>query len=209
LLLDLKRSLIFVAGVKTGSTTVERIYEKQVDIRIVRSEWGKHDSIAEIRQKYNWIFRVTPVEDFFVWGVIREPVDWLSSLYRSHKDPKFASTGNLYTGGMTFSEFYDVWRLKNSGQSAPQINRFLDEKGEFAIDFLVPFERLQEGIQAMAPRYGMTLSEIPHLNKSPVVDDCTSLNETIIGAIHRDYRADYEYYERASRNSSMAVDGWR
>ena len=39
---------------------------------------------------------VSRYEDFFVFGVVRDPVDWLLSLYNSHSKPDF--DGHLSPG---------------------------------------------------------------------------------------------------------------
>lgn len=200
MLIDIKRKIIFIAGVKTGSTTIENIFEKKVDIRIVRSEWGKHNGIADVKKRYPWIFEIHPISEFFIWGVVREPFDWLHSMYRSHKDDKFSGNQNLYTGNISFEKFINDWRDKNVGQSIPQHDRFSDEDGKIAVSLLIPFDRLREGINMVAPKYGEHASDIPHLNRSPRVQEFPELSEALTQKITQEYALDIALYQRVSED---------
>jgi hypothetical protein len=44
----------------------------------------------------------------FVFGVIRDPVDYVVSLYNSQQKPAFIGHPN-YTGDISFEIFWDTW----------------------------------------------------------------------------------------------------
>ena len=196
MLIDLKRRIIFIAGLKTGSTTIERLFAKQVDIRITRSEWGKHHGVRQVCDRYSWIFDIHPLEDFYIWGVIREPKDWLLSLYRSHQHEKFKNKPTLYTGNMNFREFFRDWRGANKRQSALQRDRFL-KNDELCVHHIIPFCRLNEGVRRMAPLYDVELSQVPNLNKSPQADVLGQIDEETELEIEKIYKADFALYNAA------------
>lgn len=197
MLIDIKRKLIFVAGIKTASTSIERLLEKQVDIRIVRSEWGKHDSLAEIQKKYSWIFERVDYDSFFKWGVVRNPSDWLWSIYTSHLDPKFASNRDLYTGDISFDNFLNTWCRKNAGQIVPQHKRFLGNSGQVDTNLLIPLNMLTTGLQIIAPKYGIDISRIPELNVSPKKEIKPEESKKLEAFIQDQYAEDLALFERA------------
>ena len=203
MLIDIKRKLIFVAGIKTASTSIERLLEKRVDIRIVRSEWGKHDSLAEIQQKYAWLFQRVDYTSFFKWGVVRDPSDWLWSIYSSHSDEKFASNPNLYTGDISFDEFLGVWCRKNAGQIVPQHKRFLGESGQMEANLLIPLDMLHLGLQLVAPKYGVDISNIPELKVSHKKKTEPEERQKMKQFIQAQYTEDLALFERAQTRMKL------
>ncbi|NVE94577.1 hypothetical protein [Altererythrobacter lutimaris] len=206
MLIDIKRKIIFVAGLKTGSTSVENMFQHMADIRIVRSEWGKHDAVHQIKQKFAWLFEKIPFDEFFVWGVIREPRDWLWSLYKSHRHENFAADPRLYTGNMNFEEFLDDWCARNFSQVIPQHLKFEDENDNLVCDALIPFERLEEGLKHMAVRYDAGGVVPKKLNASPVIET----DESFLAArdqIAERYARDYEIHQWAGDQFEAGVFG--
>ncbi|NES71262.1 MAG: hypothetical protein F6K24_41665, partial [Okeania sp. SIO2D1] len=68
---------IFIANRKCASSSIEEsAIAKIADIRIKRSPLGKHLSMKEIYDRFNWIFehQEFSLDKFFKWGIIRDPV---------------------------------------------------------------------------------------------------------------------------------------
>lgn len=169
MLIDIKRKTIFVAGLKTASTSIEHRLSPHADIRLTRSEWGKHDSVAQIQAKFDWLFLEEPWETFFAWAVIRDPIDMMRSLYWSHKREDFAAEPTLYTGGMDFDTFLDEWTELNSDQCRPQSDRFMTAQGRYGLDLLLPYDMLHDALPLVAPRYGLREILLPRMNVSAQV----------------------------------------
>lgn len=203
MLIDIKRRMIFIAGLKTGSTSIERVLGPEADIRIVRTEWGKHDSLAIVQSKYEWLFRNTPINSFFKWGVIREPSDWLWSLYKSHKDPKFSDRPEIFTGNMQFDEFFFEWRRRNGDQCAPQHTRFLDRQGNLSMDLIIPYDMLEIGMKNILHRCGLDSANLPRLNESPSGYIQKEGLAKVLPNIKTEYERDFEILER-----SRVADLW-
>src|ERR1700742_714787 len=89
MLLSLSRKFIFVANLKSASSTIEAAIADWAEIRLTQTRFGKHDGLTQISQKFVWAKRYVPYEEFFVFGVIRDPVDFLLSLYNSHNKSAF------------------------------------------------------------------------------------------------------------------------
>ena len=89
MLLSLSHKFIFVANLKSASTAIESAMGDKAEIKLSATKFGKHDGLSAISNKFAWIKRYIPYEEFFVFGVIRDPVDYLLSLYNSHQKPAF------------------------------------------------------------------------------------------------------------------------
>jgi len=89
MLLSLNKKFLFIANLKTASTSIERVLAPHCELRLTQSNHGKHQSFVEIAERFRWLLGVANVEDLFIFGVIRDPVDFVISLYNSHKREQF------------------------------------------------------------------------------------------------------------------------
>jgi hypothetical protein len=141
MLISFSHRFIFVSNLKTASTAIESALSPYSQIVIMNSELGKHDDLSNIISRYEVIFSRVPRRQFHVIGVMRDPVDYFLSLYRSHKKPAFFGT-TLDSSIFTSEEFYSDWIPRFPDQWRPQWTRFLDTDGEFDLDFLIDFADL-------------------------------------------------------------------
>src|SRR5437762_13673078 len=89
MLLSLSHKFLFVANVKTASSSIERALRSKAEIAISETRFGKHENLSVISRTFAWVRQYVPDPEFFVFGVIREPVDWVLSLYNSHSKAQF------------------------------------------------------------------------------------------------------------------------
>src|SRR2546423_8803536 len=89
MLLSLSHKFIFVANLKSASSSIERALAQYAEFRATKTNWGKHDDLSTISRKFGWIRKYVPREEFFVFGVIRDPVDFILSLYNFHSRSAF------------------------------------------------------------------------------------------------------------------------
>ncbi|GAB4072772.1 hypothetical protein KHC28_00880 [Ancylobacter sonchi] len=199
MLINIEKRTIYIAGLKTASTTIENGFRGEADIRLTRSEHGKHMSLAEIEENFAWLFNEIALEDFFIWGIVRNPISWLWSLYCSHK-AKWATGTDLSTNNIDFRQFYDEWRVKHADQAQPQLSRFARASGKTANCILIPFENLTAGMAGMARLYDQPVPAHKILNKSPDIPIRHDQIAPLMSRICRDYDADFEAHEEASGN---------
>ena len=64
---------------------------------MVEARFGKHQRFSEVETRFAWMLDLFDPDKLFVFGVMRDPVDYMISLYNSHTDPKFKETPGLYT----------------------------------------------------------------------------------------------------------------
>ena len=190
MLLSLSRKFIFVANLKSASSGIENAIGDQAEIRIVQTKFGKHVSLSQISQKFAWVKRYIPYKEFFVFGVIRDPVDFLLSLYNSHQKPAFDGRTHS-TKGMSFDDFLEIW-CEQSWQATPPHQRFTDEHGRFCMNHLIELEHLGEEFPKICERLELGAVRLGRTNSSPSVLRRLDLTSAQIDRVKARYREDYD-----------------
>jgi hypothetical protein len=197
MLLSLAHKFIFVANVKTASTSIEATLLNFAEIRVRKTEFGKHNGLSAISQDYPWVRRYVPYNEFFVFGVMRDPVDHLLSLYNSHTQNKWTGTA-LSTREMTFDMFIDAWCSK-SWQAEPQHRRFQDKHGRFQMSHVIDYNRITSDFIGICAHLGLGDLRLKHLNLSPETLTRDNLTAAQIARVERDYAQDYEFLRNRPR----------
>lgn len=196
MLISLDYKFIFVANLKTGSTAIESALREYSEIALVESQFEKHAPLSEIERRFSWVFDLITRQAFFIFGVIRDPVDYVISIYNSHADDKFLDNPSLYTRGLSFFDFRNKWAEANFEQLLPQYHRFLRRDGSFGLDYLMAYERLPESFRSVTERLGIS-AKLEHLNVS----------ERLLG--RRDLTAgDLEWIDAHFRQDRRLLSNW-
>jgi hypothetical protein len=213
MLISLKRKFIFVANLKTASSAIETVLKPLADIAIADSQFGKHLPFSSIEERFAWIFECVPRREMFIFGVMREPVDFLVSLYNFHSraDFKFMRP-ELHTGGMDFDAFLSRWCTDNRDQIEPQHRKFLDRDGHIAPNLIVSYPRLKEGLAYVADRIDApALRTMPTINVSDHVLSRRELTVEQHAWIAETFADDQRFLERFCDRLLMPAEqeGWR
>jgi hypothetical protein len=155
MLISISKHFLFVATLKTASTAIESRLRPYAEIAITQPELGKHLPLGEIADRFDWLFERTGLSEFFAFGVLRDPVDFMLSLYNSHRSPAFAADPHLFTGKLTFSQFVEAWVPVNAEQARPQHERLLGPDGRIGIDYVIAYENLRAGLDAVGCMIGI------------------------------------------------------
>lgn len=193
MIISVEKKFIFVANLKAASTSIESALRPHGDIVVRRSELGKHLSFSGIENRFKWLFDVIGKNDFFKFGVIRDPLDYSVSLFKSHRDKKFLEIPDLYAGDMNFDDFLETWVPKNRGQFQPQTIRFKDRSGSFALDYLVLYENLSTEFPRVMNKIGISDIKLPRMNVSPT--DNVDISGDAKKYIEKFFSSDYEAIE--------------
>ncbi|MBV9993088.1 MAG: hypothetical protein JOZ72_17565 [Alphaproteobacteria bacterium] len=197
MLLSLNRKFIFVANLKTASSTIEAALGPKADVRFSQTKFGKHDSLTQISHKYAWVKKYVPYEELYIFGVVRDPVDYLLSLYNSHQKDEFE--GKIHsTKGSSFDDFLDVW-CGRSWQAKPQHLRFTDEHKRLKMSHLILLTDLADEFQQICTRLGLGWIELGRKNPSPEVLTRRDLTQAQIDLVKSRYAEDYAFIERRPR----------
>jgi hypothetical protein len=191
MLLSLSHKFIFVANVKTASTSIEAALGNFAEVRIKKTEFGKHNPLTQISRKFEWVKRYVPYEEFFVFGVIRDPVDHLLSLYNAHSREVLRGSA-VPTRGLDFDTFLDAW-CKDNWQAEAQHPRFIDRNGRFQLSHLIDYSRLLDEFTQISARLDLGGIRLKHLNVSPENLTRDNLTPAQIARVERDYAQDYEF----------------
>ena len=167
MLISLNYKFIFVANIKTASNSIEKVLSPYSDICLTETRFEKHATLAEIERRFSWLFGLIKREEFFIFSVIRDPVDLVVSLYSSHTAPQFAGDPGLYTGELQFSEFRSSWAARNAEQLRPQAYRFLNQQGELDLDYIISYRNLIDGFRVIGERLGILTDLEEQVNVSP------------------------------------------
>ena len=168
MLLSLTKKFLFIANLKTASTAIERVLASHSELRLTHSPFGKHQSFAEFAERFRWMLSLTNIEDIFIFGVIRDPVDFVLSLYNSHKREQFKDNPKLYTGDMDFARFIAQWVPRNADQLKNQYARFVSAEGRLITNLLISYDKLDAGLEIVAGKIGVPdLTKLPRANTSP------------------------------------------
>jgi len=197
MLLSLSHKFIFVANLKSASTAIESAIGDKAEIKLSATKFGKHDGLSAISNKFAWIKRYVPYEEFFVFGVMRDPVDYLLSLYNSHQKPAFDGKQQS-TKGISFDEFLGPW-CERSWQARPQHKRFEDEHGRLRVSYLIDLATLAEEFPKVCARLDLGPIDLGHKNESPEVLRREDLLAVQIERVKEVYSADYEYLRNRPR----------
>jgi hypothetical protein len=197
MLLSLNHKFIFVANVKTASTSIEAALQSFAEVRIRKTEFGKHNPLTVISRKFDWVRRYVPYDEFFVFGVIREPVDHLLSLYNAHSREDLRGSA-VPTRGMDFDTFLDVW-CKGNWQAEPQSHRFVDKHDRFKASHIIMYDRLAAEFAQVCEHLELRNVGLKHLNLSPENLTRDALTPAQIARIERDYADDYTFIRNAPR----------
>lgn len=197
MLLSLSHKFLFVANVKTASTSIEATLGNFAEVRIRKTEFGKHNPLTQISRKFEWVKRYIPYEEFFVFGVIRDPVDHLLSLYNAHSREVLRGSA-VPTRGMDFDTFVDVW-CKDNWQADLQSPRFIDRNGRFQMSHLIDYESLRDEFGKICTHLELGDKLLKHLNISPENLTRNDLTPAQIARIERDYAQDYELLRNRPR----------
>ena len=197
MLISWSRRFLFLANLKTASTTIEGAFGDLTEIKVSRSELGKHIIYRNLIQRFNWVFSVFPYESFFSFGVIRDPVDYIISLYNSHADPKFDNS-KLSTKDMPFSDFWQDWCRVNSDQARPQTETFVDAEGRLRLKYLISFDKLEAGVAEVCRIAKLPQRTIAHENQSPKIMSREDLDPALEAEIRDRYKIDFFVYKQMS-----------
>lgn len=165
MLISLDYKFIFVANLKTASTSIETALRPYADIALVESQFEKHAPLAEIERRFCWVFDLIPRDQLLIFGVVRDPVDYVLSIYNSHADPKFADSPNLSTRGLGFNEFRARWAEENVDQLLPQYARFVGRDGSLGLNYAISYGSLPEEFRVVTDRLGIR-AELDRVNVS-------------------------------------------
>lgn len=211
MLISGQHGYLFAAASKNASTSVEGALAGSADISLTRPSMYKHFPVGAIKKKFAGFFgTVCPFEEFFSFGIIRDPVRRIISKfnYRSTFKPSHRN----YCGDMSFDEFVEEMSSGNPSPSAHvdlQAKFFGFDGTRPKVDCLLRVESLSSDAAALKDRMGLDLgvslgaihknvNEIRRISFSEISEDTKS-------KINQFVRRDRALYDWANK---CHTEGW-
>lgn len=204
------RPFVFVANVKAASTSIERsALATAADIRITRTELGKHAPVREIEDRFSFLFDEMPRDEFFWFGVIRDPVEWVLSWYNFRSRPALAQPSHpnhgLFAGNLTVEQFWQ--QQQHDPGLVPQSERFRSGGTGPGVDFLIDMADLSGGTAAVADLLGVRLVRVPKRNTS--TDRRGEVAPALRKELMRHYADDYALLENLAAHNESGLERFR
>ena len=209
MLISTRKKFIFVSNTKTASTSIELLLKHHSQIVITAPPYLKHMNYRDIIHMFDKLFQKPEynVNKFYKFGVFREPVDWIISWFNYRSRQRIANPKHrghsTYLGNISFEEYVDSI---DKDWLKPQKYKFINEKGENAMDFLIDYDRLEQDLAFIWKKLEIEVDDwkLPHKNKSKknrVKKE--NLTSNILSKI-KDYCAeDYDFIEKVKAKQNI------
>ena len=157
----------FLATTKTGSTAVERAFQRHAQLVARRPPRMKHATartfdkvFVPVLEHYDY-----PRESYELVCVVREPVEWAHSWWRYRRRPGTEGSPQ-HTGGVSFEEFAE--RIAAGEVRLGTATNFVRvAKGRPPVERVYRYEHLDDAVAWMAGRLGVDVPDLARVNTSP------------------------------------------
>ena len=182
-----KHKFVFIAVMKTGSTSVRNTLNDYSDIisnSDKNSPYTHHTNVRKLEKHFdekNWNW-----DDYFKFSFVRNPWDRTISVYKYLLKLKNKSWVREYlkeTG--SFSEYVKHGRYYPS--QADQLNNISDF-------YIGKFENLQEDFNIVCDKIGITKQQLPHKNPTKHKHYTEYYDDETKSIIAEKYAKDIEYF---------------
>lgn len=192
MLIGVRKRFVFVANSKTASTAIEQALINHAEIHRGGAPQRKHIAMAEALKEYHFLFgqpRFAP-DSFFRFGVLRDPVDWITSWFRYRRGNK---VDRPLPREMSFAEFWrrgDWNRFRADGSPRLQGRAFTDADGRPIVDCILPHEALDRMFPQICQGLGLDVQLRPR-NVSEIPPESEGVPPELMDEVRAFYAADY------------------
>lgn len=192
MLIGVKNRFVFVANSKAASTSIVKALTPFAEINRVGSPARKHIGWEAIRREYSFLFDCPGYapDTFFKFGIIREPFDWLLSWYNYRRSNK--SAAHPIPDHQSFVEF---WKSNDWVKRITQTSHFSVGGTKCALDCLIPYDELSEGMQHVFTLLDIDIREIPFANRSQKRLYAQDISEEIKLTVRQHFATDNQLYQ--------------
>jgi hypothetical protein len=205
-LIGVRKRFIFVANTKTGSTAIQAALLDEAEIDHGLSPARKHMRLRKVLTTFDFLFdgRIATRDDFFAFGVMRDPLDWLMSWYRYRLDQ---NVRDPLPAGTTFAEFCAMtddfnFRLRD-GRPNLQSDFFVAEDGAVLADYIIPYHDLPDHYGTIAKAIGLP-SSLPVRNRTKLRENPV-LSDTLRADLVRHFAPDYQLWARLDQINAVGA----
>ena len=194
MLISAQHRFVFIASAKSASTSIEKVLRPFSDIAI--TDRLKHMPAESVIRNFRFYFNSfgrLGHRQFFKFGVVRDPVEWVISWYNYRSRDKLRGNPR-YTGDISFDQFWGRWEEQRLGTPT---RCFRGRKGECLMDYLIRFEELTEGFERVIRALGLEgTSALPLENKSKMsLVDRDRLDTALVNDMKEFFKDDYFFID--------------
>lgn len=210
MLMSLSQRYIFLAHGKAASTSFETTFGNDCEIASgnnrsagrhpVTGGSGKHVNYQSFLENFDGFFnRFLPIEHYFVFGIMREPMRRLHSLYRFWTRPEEREENRL-PGVENFGQFIDhIVNNKLIGERhrvPSQYSFFMDKDERISINYLVRMEEMWDSLEKMREISGLDFTKVASTVRNATKPSAKPVDPGIQRMVEEYFAQDYELYER-------------
>lgn len=209
MLASTRHKFAFLCNPKAGSTSIEAAIRPFCDIRLTGHPGVKHLTARAFESHVRPLLRkVDPDRTIKTFCIIREPLDRLASWYRYRRrealaDPRHRNSGK-YTGGISFSEFIDLYLAGGSPLTAgvgSQAGFVRLKDGSLGVDYIFRFDQMEK-VEEFLSKKTQTRIRFDARNQSDSKgrsDPRAGLSDSQLARLKEKLAADYELYHSLER----------
>ena len=215
MLISFTRRFVFIANTKNASTTIEHLLRPYSDIALTHPRYGKHFPYQRVAKKFGFLFGKydLPIESFFRFGVIREPLDWVVSWYNYRSRERLARTRHPLkaansTRGVTFEEFVEELLRPGEPRSFARIGSqflpFVAADGTLGVDYLMPLDRVNADLPEIGKALGLESALMPERetkNVSPKILRVDDVPAQLANRLRAHLAEDVELFRKAEERA--------
>ena len=196
---------------KSGCSSIKFAIAEFLNLGISKKRIHSELKMTKIQKKSDF-------EDFFIFSIVRNPIDRIYSAYKSKitKDPNKESPslingvqkalakyyGDAFYGGMSFQKYLEkvseIKDLHADEHFRSQYFTLHDEDGNLFCDYVGNLENVNYDIKILSEKHGLPFDNIGHFgNKANyITDDLQKIydNEELKKIIFNRYKLDFEAF---------------
>ena len=205
MLISTEKKFIFVANSKTASTSIELALKPHALALPQETPAKKHRFLETILADHPRIVASLPggAAAFFKFGVMRDPIDWITSWFRYRQGNKVDAP---LPPELSFEDFWalDDWtKWLKPGRKRLQKDFFHAADGRLLADYVVPYAEIDRHFPLICDRLGIA-AKLDRVNVSRIASGVT-LSPALEAELRDFYREDYAFLDRIGEINAQAI----
>jgi len=207
MLISTSKRFIFVANTKTASTAIEHVLAPHAEFHYRGDPRRKHLALSAVTSVAPEIFADPQYRfaSFFKFGVMREPIEWITSWYRYRLGNTVESP---LPADLSFEGFWrrQDWNIRRKdGRKFLQSSMFTDDSGACLADVILPYDGMAHCAARVFGHLGIS-APLPRKNVSRIRETGAPISADLRSEMREYYAADYALYDRLEALNALGME---
>lgn len=209
MLISVEKRFVFIANTKTASTSIEHVLHPYCEIERAGTPKRKHTPMQQVLEIYAPMF-AEPEHDlagYFKFGVMRDPIQWITSWYRYRKGNDVESP---LPADLSFADFWARrdWNIASAeGRPNLQQSLFCGSDGGPLVDVIIPHHQLGPMFGEICDLLGIARPLERH-NVS-LLEDAGTVSPDLMAEMRAFYAQDYALFDQLDQINAAGMDRLR